>query len=89
MSRFNGPYGVAVDPTGTMVYIADTSNNMIKVAAIVPYPTANPTAMPLSSVYTGAPTTSPVVVATAKSSAHSLAGSFLFTAAMIAISMSL
>jgi DNA-binding beta-propeller fold protein YncE len=87
MSRFNGPYGAAVDPTGTMVYIADTSNNMIKVAASVPYPTATPIAMPLSLVYTGAPTASPVVVATAKSSAHSLAGSFLFTAGTIAISM--
>jgi hypothetical protein len=45
MSYFKGPYGVAVDSTGTMIYIADTSNNMIKVAVTS---TMAPTALPTS-----------------------------------------
>jgi DNA-binding beta-propeller fold protein YncE len=46
MSRFNNPYGVAVDPSGKMIYIADTDNNMIRVAVLPGMPTAMPTPMP-------------------------------------------
>lgn len=46
MSRFNNPYGVAVDPSGKMIYVADTDNNAIRVAILPGMPTPMPTAMP-------------------------------------------